>query len=78
MEEKKEYDRKRKASDKIEKEAKLERNFKLSFTPKQLIEYEDIKENFIIQIKLLGEQEKDELVLRLEEIEALLKEEQSI
>jgi hypothetical protein len=47
----------------------------------QLTEYEEIiriKENFNKQIKLLGEQEKDEIVRTLDEIEALLKEEQSM
>jgi hypothetical protein len=78
VEEKKESDRKRKASDKIEKEAERERSFKLSLTSDQLTDYEEIKENFIKQIKLLGEQEKDDIVRQLDETVALLKEEQSV
>ena len=48
---------------------------------KQLTEYEEIiriKENFNKQVKLLDKQEKDELVRRLQETEALLMEEQSM
>ena len=78
VEEKKEYDRKRKASDKIEKEAERERNFMLSLNQKQLTEYEEIKENFIKQIKILGVQEKDDIVRQLDETVALLEEEKSM
>ena len=78
LEEKRESDRKRKASDEIEKEAERERNFMLSLTSEQLSEYGEIKENFIKQIKILGEQEKDDIVRQLDETVALLEEEKSM